>query len=947
MENWINDNLHDLLGYSEKNTVLYVLEMAKTMESTEELTDNLLALNFPPGQKTDQFVRALHDKLAPKQLEAEVAKPVVEDYEYLQPKKSDTKADRKLRDELDDRLKSKTRKKLDTNTKHLDLTVEEKRELLDEMKKRSRFEYLKKRAPQQLEIMRRQLELEDLIAQEVPLSEKELKETELNRKIYEISKTQATNAEEIATYRMPDTYDDQENPNISKRFQVLNEHYADVVHEPKDQELWDKIQADRTQYLYGNQDNTPEQNYKFLLDNQVQFIKADLKHALFEEPESQSSPESELDEMQKNRQALPIFPYRDELLVSIRDHNVLIVVGETGSGKTTQIPQYLHEIGYTRVGKVGITQPRRVAAMSVAARVAVELGVKLGHEVGYSIRFEDCTSDLTKIKYMTDGMLLREFLNEPDLASYSVVMIDEAHERTLHTDITFGLIKDLARARKDLKVIISSATVDSEKFSAYFDNAPVFTIPGRRYPVDIFYTKAPESDYVEAAVITALQIHVTQPLGDILVFLTGQDDIEQMEELLKSRTRGLGTKIAELIILPIYSSLPSDMQARIFEPTPEGARKIVLATNIAETSLTIDNIIYVIDSGLCKQNSYNPRSGMESLVVTPISKASALQRAGRAGRVAPGKCFRLYTLWSYTQELEDNMVPEIQRTNLGNVVLLLLSIGIKDLVHFDFMDPPPSEALVQALEQLYALGALDYEGELTRLGRRMAEFPTDPKMSKAIIKSAEYSCVAEVIKICSMLSVGGSVFYRPKDRALHADNTRKSFNRPGGDHFVLLNVYQQCCENRFLKSWCDEHFIQHKAMMRAQNVYDQLTELCERVEVVVNTESCSDDRIIRKALLSGFFFNCASLTKAGLYRTIKHNSVVHIHPSSLYFDQVPHWVSYFELVLTTKEYMRQVMEIESGWLREVAPHYFLNVKLEEEAPRAKNVGAASQRSVAY
>jgi pre-mRNA-splicing factor ATP-dependent RNA helicase DHX16 len=941
MERWVNDSLHDLLGYSEKNTVEYVLAMARQVTDSQELLDSLLTLDFPTGQKTESFAKELYAKVAPQSVVEAAVQPLQEEYKFLQPKTLDTKADRKLRDELDGRLKGKKTKRMES--KHLEMSEEEKRDLLEAMKKRSRYEYLKKREPQQLEIWRRQLELEEQIAQEVPLSEKEIKETELNKKIYEVSKAQAQKAEEIATYRMPDVYDDQTAPDQTKRFQVLNERYADVIPEAKDQELWEGRQQDRSQYLYGHQEKTPEQNYQFLLENQVDFIKADLKQALFQELESGDSPDSELDEMQKQRQALPIFPYREELLVAIRDHNVLIVVGETGSGKTTQIPQYLHEIGYTRTGKIGVTQPRRVAAMSVSARVANELGVKLGHEVGYSIRFEDCTSDLTLIKYMTDGMLLREFLNEPDLASYSVVMIDEAHERTLHTDIVFGLIKDLARARKDLKVVISSATVDAEKFSIYFDDAPVFTIPGRRYPVDIFYTKAPEADYVEAAVITALQIHITQPLGDILVFLTGQDDIEQMEELLKSRTRGLGTKIAELIVLPIYSSLPSEMQARIFEPTPEGARKVILATNIAETSLTIDNIVYVIDSGLCKQNSYNPRSGMESLVVTPISKASALQRAGRAGRVSPGKCFRLFTLWSYTQELEDSMVPEIQRTNLGNVVLLLLSIGIKDLVHFDFMDPPPSEALVQALEQLYALGALDYEGELTRLGRRMAEFPTDPKMSKAILKAVDSDCVAEVIKICSMLSVGGSVFFRPKDKVVHADNARRSFTKSGGDQFVLLNVYEQWADNGYGKQWCDDHFVQYRALKRARDIYDQLAELCERVEIPVNEEPCSDDRTLRKALLSGFFFNCARLTKAGLYRTIKHNSVVHIHPSSLYFEEVPEWVSYFELVLTTKEYMRQVILIEPAWLREVAPHYFLNVSLEEDAKTLRNRGTAVSR----
>ena len=541
--------------------------------------------------------------------------------------------------------------------------------------------------------------------------------------------------------------------------------------------------------MFGSKEQKYQRNYELLVENQIEYIKTQLVDGTISENSCENSEEDIKEENQ--REELPIFKQRDKLLLAIRDHKILIVEGETGSGKTTQIPQFLHEVGYTKHGKVACTQPRRVAAMSVASRVASEMQVKLGHEVGYSIRFEDCTSDKTIIKYMTDGMLLREFMIDPELLDYSVIMIDEAHERTLHTDILFGLIKDLARAREDFKVIISSATMDAEKFARYFDNAPVFGIPGRRYPVDIFYTKSPEADYIEAAVITVLQIHVTQPAGDVLVFLTGQEEIEATQEMLLSRTRGLGSKIPELIIVPIYSTLPSEIQAKIFEPTPEGARKIVLATNIAETSVTIDGIIYVIDCGLCKETCYNPRTGMESLVVTPISKASARQRAGRAGRVAPGKCFRIYSLWSYENELEENPVPEIQRCNLGNVVLILKSLGIEDLVHFDFLDPPASETLIRALEELYALGALNDEGQLTKLGRRMAEFPVDPKLSKSIIQSNKYKCTSEVISIAALLSVGNTIFYRPKDKAIHADNARLSFSSRQGDHITLLNVYLQ------------------------------------------------------------------------------------------------------------------------------------------------------------
>jgi pre-mRNA-splicing factor ATP-dependent RNA helicase DHX16 len=370
------------------------------------------------------------------------------------------------------------------------------------------------------------------------------------------------------------------------------------------------------------------------------------------------------------------------------------------------------------------------------------------------------------------------------------MMIDEAHERTLHTDILFGLVKDIARFRPDLKILISSATLDAEKFSRFFDDANIFIVPGRRFPVDIYYTKAPEPDPLRAAEVSILQIHLTQPLpGDILVFLTGQEEIESMQEALNDRIKALGNRIKELIVLPVYANLPSELQQRIFEPTPPNARKVVLATNIAETSVTIDGISYVIDPGFVKQNSYDSRSGVEHLQIVTISKAAANQRAGRAGRTNAGKCFRLYTSWAYNNELEDQPIPEIQRTNLSNVVLMLLSLGIDDLVRFDYLDPPPSETLVTALEQLFVLGALNHKGQLTKLGRRMAEFPCDVSLSAMIIASEKYGCSEEIITIAAMLSVNAAVFYRPKQMAIHADTARKNFWNPNGDHLTLLNVY--------------------------------------------------------------------------------------------------------------------------------------------------------------
>lgn len=445
---------------------------------------------------------------------------------------------------------------------------------------------------------------------------------------------------------------------------------------------WESGQASRSA---GRGVSAPEKGLIFDT-NDIAFSMVSSKHRNAKEDDRLITLELERkrrEDIQATRQSLPVYSYRDQLLDAVQRFQVLIVVGETGSGKTTQIPQYLIEAGYTQHDKkIGCTQPRRVAAMSVAARVSEEMRVRLGYEVGYSIRFEDCTSEKTILKYMTDGMLLREFLTEPDLGSYSVLIIDEAHERTLHTDILFGLVKDISRYRSDLKIIISSATLDADKFSDYFDGAPIFTVPGRRYDVDLYYAQEPQPDYISSVIKTCIQIHMTDLAGDILVFLTGQDEIELVQENLQQVYRNAGTRLKEMIIAPIYSNLPSEMQARIFAPTPPGARKIVLATNIAETSITIDGIVFVIDPGFVKQKTFNPRTGMESLIVTPCSKASANQRAGRAGRVGPGKCFRLYTSHAYEHELEPNTIPEIQRTNLGSVVLLL---KVYMLLHFNYI----------------------------------------------------------------------------------------------------------------------------------------------------------------------------------------------------------------------------------------------------------------------
>uniref|UniRef100_A0A8C9YKE3 ATP-dependent RNA helicase DHX8 n=1 Tax=Sander lucioperca TaxID=283035 RepID=A0A8C9YKE3_SANLU len=622
----------------------------------------------------------------------------------------------------------------------------------------------------------------------------------------------------------------------------------------------------------------------------------------------------------EQRESLPIYKLKEQLIQAVHDNQILIVIGETGSGKTTQITQYLAEAGYTTRGKIGCTQPRRVAAMSVAKRVSEEYGCCLGQEVGYTIRFEDCTSPETVIKYMTDGMLLRECLIDSELGQYAIIMLDEAHERTIHTDVLFGLLKKTVQKRTDMKLIVTSATLDAVKFSQYFYEAPIFTIPGRTYPVEVLYTKEPETDYLDASLITVMQIHLTEPPGDVLVFLTGQEEIDTACEILYERMKSLGPDVPELIILPVYSALPSEMQTRIFDPAPPGSRKVVIATNIAETSLTIDGIYYVVDPGFVKQKVYNSKTGIDQLVVTPISQAQAKQRAGRAGRTGPGKCYRLYTERAYRDEMLTTNVPEIQRTNLASTVLSLKAMGINDLLSFDFMDAPPMETLITAMEQLYTLGALDDEGLLTRLGRRMAEFPLEPMLCKMLIMSVHLGCSEEMLTIVSMLSVQ-NVFYRPKDKQALADQKKAKFHQPEGDHLTLLAVYNSWKNNKFSNPWCYENFIQARSLRRAQDIRKQMLGIMDRHKLDV--VSCGKATVrVQKAICSGFFRNAAKKDPQEGYRTLIDQQVVYIHPSSALFNRQPEWVVYHELVLTTKEYMREVTTIDPRWLVEFSPAFF-------------------------
>ncbi|RPB29152.1 P-loop containing nucleoside triphosphate hydrolase protein, partial [Terfezia boudieri ATCC MYA-4762] len=691
------------------------------------------------------------------------------------------------------------------------------------------------------------------------------------------------------------------------------------------------------------------------------------------------------------RKKLPIWSYQENLRSALRARDILVMLGETGSGKSTQLVQFLLNEPWMRPDPqhtdskgnviqpcIAITQPRRIAATSLAYRVAQELGFQVGEEVGYSIRFDNKSDPYkTRIKFLTDGMLLREMLDDPELTRYRAVVVDEAHERTVSGDLVLGFLKGLVKKAKagqhNLKVVVMSATVEVEKLAEFFeeqvqDSSPTFEssskrpesnvgicfVAGRQYPVETFYTPTPIEDYVDSALRTTFQIHFAEPLpGDILVFLPGQEDIESLERVIKEFRQYLDTTtVPDILALPLYAGLPHNLQQRVFLPasTPR-TRKVIIATNIAETSITVPGVRFVIDSGKEKARKYRHKIGLDSLLVSDISRSSAAQRKGRAGREAPGKCYRLYTEQAFCT-LAENSIPEILRVDVSSSILNIKARGKHDVVTFDYLDPPTREGLLKALELLYTLGALNNSGNITPLGHSMSKLPLGPQLSKVLISSLEESNIdilPEVIDIIAALSAENLLLNIPHAfpdfKKTEIEEARRPMQRREGDHLYYLAIFRGFLKEKLdRRVWTQSRFYSHRALIGAIDVRKQLRNLCSSLcppklkeklyppdhELEEHTSPEKAERILR-CFLRGYFSNSARIVPDGTYRTVGDLSqTVAIHPQSVLFAGGEEGgrrrfeaIMYHEWVFTSKPFARCVSAVQLDWVMEANPRYFM------------------------
>lgn len=672
----------------------------------------------------------------------------------------------------------------------------------------------------------------------------------------------------------------------------------------------------------------------------------------------------------KTRKELPIWPYRSEIQAALRgsESNVLVLVGETGSGKSTQVPQFLYQESWCRrqkvevpgVGKevsvggtIAITQPRRVAATTLALRVSQEAGTPLGKGrseglVGYSVRFDHQVPRGTKIKFLTEGTLLQELLRDPYLRHYSAVIVDEIHERSLDVDLLVGFLKQILEADKKhrggipLKVIIMSATADVDVIRSFFndntahpsrqDVVQVFRITGRQFPVEIVHEPKPVADLQDSLVKRILKMHTEEALpGDILAFLTGQEEIESAQKLIEEYAESLASNVPKIKVFPLYGHLSIDGQREAFLPVKASfTRKIVLATNIAETSVTVPGVRYVIDGGKAKIKQYRPRLGMESLLAKPISRSSAVQRTGRAGREGPGKCFRMYTEEAFNK-LQEADLPEILRNDVLGAVLTMKARGIQDVLSFPLMDAPEAEAIEKALIHLHFLGALNDDGSITAAGETIARLPIPAPLGAVLLAAAkpEFDCVVEVIDIISCITSGEDIFLQLQSEEDHEamETSRKEVQRREGDLITYLTTMQQyTAENANRIDWCKQKKINIRNMRQALNIRRQLRAISLQ-EKLLSEAPAPDPQpftpldperaaVVIRCFIRGYALKTAMLAPDASYVTVHGKHVVAIHPSSVLHGQKKEAIMFLDHVYTNKNYAKKVSAIRATWIAE-------------------------------
>jgi len=639
---------------------------------------------------------------------------------------------------------------------------------------------------------------------------------------------------------------------------------------------------------------------------------------------------------------LPIVAHRDEIIETIARHNVVIISGDTGSGKTTQLPKMCLEAGRGQKKMIGCTQPRRIAAITVAERVAQELGAGFSYLVGHKIRFQDKTTKNTKIKFMTDGILLAETRSDHGLHAYDTIIIDEAHERSLNIDFLIGYAKQLLTKRKNLKVIITSATIDTGKFSIHFDKAPIIEVSGRTYPVEVRYRPADEgpdsrenNSYIDLAVQEVLDLRRRREYGDILIFMPTERDINETIELLVQELnpptlpKNKGPQRSNIHILPLFGRLRAADQGRVFKHLP--GQKIVVATNIAETSVTVPGIRYVIDTGLARVSTYNIRARTTSMPVTAVARASCDQRMGRCGRVAPGTCIRLYSEEDFLRRPSFTL-PEIKRSNLAEVILRMLDLKLGDPASFPFIDPPATRAIRDGYDLLHELGAIDGSGMEPRLsanGRIMAMLPLDPRISRMIIEAREQNCLQEIVIIASALAIQDPRI-RPAEAEGEADQAHAKFKAHPSDFLSYLKIWEEFNSVPFkgretdkkksrsqMRKFCRDHFLSYQRLREWQDIYDQVaTSLREEKGFTMNRTPASYGSI-HYAILSGFLRNIGFRKEKNIYQGPQGKELM-LFPGSVLFNKGGQWIMAAELVETARLYARTAANIKVDWIEPLA-----------------------------